>query len=238
MWHATVLGIFPEMFPGPLGCSIAGRALEKSLWSLEAIDIRDFALDKHRMVDDTPAGGGPGMVMRADVVARAIDAVGNDPRPRLLMSPRGAPLTQARVAALAQGPGAVIVCGRFEGIDERVIDGRRLEEISVGDYLLSGGEIAALVVIDACVRLLPGVMGKEASGLEESFSEGLLEYPHYTRPQVWEGRTIPEVLTSGDHGKVAAWRRSQAEKLTSVRRPDLFAVYMRSQALKKSTPDG
>jgi tRNA (guanine37-N1)-methyltransferase len=238
MWRATVLGIFPEMFPGPLGWSIAGRALEKSQWSLEAIDIRDFALDKHRMVDDTPAGGGPGMVMRADVVARAIDAVGNDPRPRLLMSPRGAPLTQVRVAALAQGPGAVIVCGRFEGIDERVIDGRQLEEISVGDYLLSGGEIAALVVIDACVRLLPGVMGKEASGLEESFSDGLLEYPHYTRPQVWEGRTIPEVLTSGDHGKVAAWRRSQAEKLTSVRRPDLFAVYMRSQALKKSTPDG
>jgi tRNA (guanine37-N1)-methyltransferase len=238
MWRATVLSIFPEMFPGPLGLSIAGKALEKSLWSLEAIDIRDFALDKHRMVDDTPAGGGPGMVMRADVVARAIDAVGNDPRPRLLMSPRGAPLTQARVAALARGPGAVIVCGRFEGIDERVIDGRQLEESSVGDYLLSGGEIAALVVIDACVRLLPGVMGKEASGLEESFSEGLLEYPHYTRPQVWEGRTIPEVLTSGDHGKVAAWRRLQAEKLTSVRRPDLFAVYMRSQALKKSAPDG
>jgi tRNA (guanine37-N1)-methyltransferase len=238
MWRATVLSIFPEMFPGPLGWSIAGKALEKSLWSLEAIDIRDFALDKHRTVDDTPAGGGPGMVMRADVVARAIDGVGNDPRPRLLMSPRGAPLTQARVAALAQGPGAVIVCGRFEGIDERVIDGRRLEEISIGDYLLSGGEIAALVVIDACVRLLPGVMGKEASGLEESFAEGLLEYPHYTRPQIWEGRPIPEVLTSGDHGKVAAWRRSQAEKLTSVRRPDLFGVYMRSQALKKSSPDG
>jgi tRNA (guanine37-N1)-methyltransferase len=238
MWRATVLSIFPEMFPGPLGRSIAGKALEKSLWSLEAIDIRDFALDKHRMVDDTPAGGGPGMVMRADVVARAIDAVGNDPRPRLLMSPRGAALTQPRVAALAQGLGAVIVCGRFEGIDERVIDARRLEEISIGDYLLSGGEIAALAVIDACVRLLPGVMGKEASGLEESFAEGLLEYPHYTRPQVWEGRAIPEVLTSGDHGKVAAWRRAQAEKLTSVRRPDLWAVYMRSQTLKKSAPDG
>jgi tRNA (guanine37-N1)-methyltransferase len=238
MWRATVLSIFPEIFPGPLGTSIAGKALEKSRWSLEAVDIRNFALDKHRMVDDTPAGGGPGMVMRADVVARAIDAVGNDPRPRLLMSPRGVPLTQARVAALAQGPGAVIVCGRFEGIDERVIDGRRLEEISIGDYLLSGGEIAALVVIDACVRLLPGVMGKEASSIEESFAEGLLEYPHYTRPQIWEGRTIPEVLTSGDHGKVAAWRRSQAEKLTSVRRPDLFAVYRRSQALKKSAPDG
>jgi tRNA (guanine37-N1)-methyltransferase len=237
MWRATVLSIFPEMFPGPLGRSIAGKALEKSLWSFEAVDIRDFALDKHRMVDDTPAGGGPGMVMRADVVARAIDAVGNDPRPRLLMSPRGTPLTQARVAALAQGPGAVIVCGRFEGIDERVIDGRGLEEISIGDYLLSGGEIAALVVIDACVRLLPGVMGKEASGLEESFAEGLLEYPHYTRPQVWEGRPIPEVLTSGDHGKVAAWRRAQAEKLTLVRRPDLWAIYMRSLA-KKSAPDG
>jgi tRNA (guanine37-N1)-methyltransferase len=238
MWHATVLSIFPEMFPGPLGRSIAGKALEKSLWSLEAVDIRDFALDKHRMVDDTPAGGGPGMVMRPDVVARAIDAVGNDLRPRLLMSPRGTPLTQARVAALAQGPGAVIVCGRFEGIDERVIDGRRLEEISIGDYLLSGGEIAALVVIDACVRLLPGVMGKEASSVQESFTEGLLEYPQYTRPQVWEGRTIPEVLTSGDHGKVAAWRRAQAEKLTSVRRPDLWAVYMRSQVPKKSAPDG
>jgi len=238
MWRATVLSIFPAMFPGPLGKSIAGKALEKSLWSLEAVDIRDFALDKHRMVDDTPAGGGPGMVMRPDVVARAIDAVGNDLRPRLLMSPRGTPLTQARVAALAQGPGAVIVCGRFEGIDERVIDGRELEEISIGDYLLSGGEIAALVVVDACIRLLPGVMGKEASGLEESFAEGLLEYPHYTRPQVWEGRTIPEALTSGDHGKVAAWRRTQAEKLTSVRRPDLWAVYMRSQASKKSTPDG
>jgi tRNA (guanine37-N1)-methyltransferase len=236
MWRATVLSIFPEMFPGPLGRSIAGKALEKSLWSLEAVDIRDFALDKHRMVDDTPAGGGPGMVMRADVVARAIDAVGNDPRPRLLMSPRGTPLTQSRVATLAQGSGAVIVCGRFEGIDERVIDGRRLEEISIGDYLLSGGEIAALVVIDACVRLLPGVMGKRVSGLEESFAEGLLEYPHYTRPQVWEGRTIPEVLASGDHGKVAAWRRAQAEKLTSVRRPDLWAVYMRS--LKRSVPDG
>lgn len=238
MWRATVLSIFPEMFPGPLGRSIAGKALEKSLWSLEAVDIRDFALDKHRMVDDTPAGGGPGMVMRADVVARAIDAAGNDPRPRLLMSPRGTPLTQARVAALAQGPGAVIVCGRFEGIDERVINGRRLEEISIGDYLLSGGEIAALVVIDACVRLLPGVMGKEASGLEESFAEGLLEYPHYTRPQVWEGYTIPEVLTSGDHGKVAAWRRAQAEKLTSLRRPDLWAAYIGSRAPKKSAPDG
>jgi tRNA (guanine37-N1)-methyltransferase len=238
MWRATVLTIFPEMFPGPLGRSIAGKALEKSLWSLEAIDIRDFALDKHRMVDDTPAGGGPGMVMRPDVVARAIDAAGNDTRPRMLMSPRGKPLTQARVAALAQGPGAVIVCGRFEGVDERVIDGRRLEEISIGDYLLSGGEIATLVVIDACVRLLPGVMGKEASSLEESFAEGLLEYPHYTRPQTWEGRAIPQVLTSGDHGKVAAWRRAQAEKLTSVRRPDLWALYLRSQALKKSAPDG
>lgn len=238
MWRATVLSIFPEIFPGPLGRSIAGKALENSLWSLEVVDIRDFALDKHRMVDDTPAGGGPGMVMRADVVARAIDAIGNDPRPRLLMSPRGVPLTQARVATLAQGAGAVIVCGRFEGIDERVIEGRRLEEISIGDYLLSGGEIAALVVLDTCVRLLPGVMGKEASGLEESFAEGLLEYPHYTRPQVWEGRTIPEVLTSGDHGKVAAWRRAQAETLTAARRPDLWTVYMRSRKPKKSAPDG
>jgi tRNA (guanine37-N1)-methyltransferase len=237
MWRATVLSIFPEMFPGPLGRSVAGKAMQKSLWSLDAVDIRDFALDKHRMVDDTPAGGGPGMVMKADVVAGAIDAVGNDARPRLLMSPRGRLLTQARVAELAQGPGAVIVCGRFEGIDERVIDGRQLEEISIGDYLLSGGEIAAFVMIDACVRLLPGVMGKQASSAEESFAEGLLEYPHYTRPQVWEGRTIPEVLTSGDHGKVAAWRRAEAEKLTSIRRPDLWAAYSRSRPSKQCAPE-
>jgi tRNA (guanine37-N1)-methyltransferase len=223
MWRATVLTIFPEMFPGPLGVSLAGKALAAGLWALEAVDIRVHATDKHRSVDDTPAGGGPGMVMRADVVARAIDAsvAEGDARPRLLMSPRGTPLTQARVAALATGPGALILCGRFEGIDQRVIEGRNLEEVSGGDYVLSGGEIAALALLDACVRLLPGVMGKEASGAEESFAHGLLEYPHYTRPQLWEGRAIPEVLTSGDHAKVAAWRRAEAERLTRARRPDL-----------------
>jgi tRNA (guanine37-N1)-methyltransferase len=223
MWRATVLTIFPEMFPGPLGASLAGKALAKGLWALEPIDIRSYATDKHRTVDDTPAGGGPGMVMKADVLARAIDAAGNE-RPRLLMSPRGAPLTQARVTELAAGPGPVILCGRFEGVDERVIQARQLEEVSLGDFVLSGGEIAALALIDACVRLLPGVMGKEASGADESFSEGLLEYPQYTRPQVFEGLEIPEILTSGDHAKVAAWRREQAEKLTRERRPDLWAV--------------
>ena len=222
MWRATVLTIFPEMFPGPLGLSLAGKALEKKLWSLDTADIRDYAADKHRTVDDTPAGGGPGMVMKADVLARAIDAAGEG-RARLLMSPRGAPLTQARVTELAVGPGAMIVCGRFEGVDERAIEARQLEEISLGDFVLSGGEIAAMALIDACVRLLPGVMGKEASGTEESFAEGLLEYPHYTRPQLFEGRAIPEVLLSGDHGKVAAWRRAEAEKLTWARRPDLWA---------------
>jgi len=239
MWRASVLSIFPEMFPGPLGESVAGKALEKGLWALDAVDIRDFTLDKHRMVDDTPAGGGPGMVMKADVLARAIDSAGNDDRPRLLMSPRGVPLTQARVAGLAQGPGVLLVCGRFEGVDERVIEGRGLEEVSIGDYVLSGGEVAALVVIDACVRLLPGVMGKDVSAAEESFAEGLLEYPHYTRPQIWEGRAIPSVLTSGDHGKAAAWRRSQAEKLTAKRRPDLWAAFeAASRPQKKSAPDG
>ncbi len=225
MWRASVLTIFPEMFPGPLGISLAGKALAAGLWSLDAIDIRDHASDKHRSVDDTPAGGGPGMVMKADVLARALDATAGESRPRLLMSPRGAPLTQARVQALAASPGAVIVCGRFEGIDQRLIEARGLEEVSVGDYVLSGGEIAAMALIDACVRLLPGVMGKEASGAEESFAEGLLEYPHYTRPTVWEGRAIPEVLLSGDHAKVAAWRRAEAERLTRERRPDLWAAY-------------
>lgn len=222
-WRASILTLFPEAFPGPLGLSLAGRALGEGRWALEATDIRAFATDRHRSVDDTPAGGGAGMVMRPDVLARAIDTVSpaEDPRPRLLMSPRGAPLTQARVRALAAGPGAVVVCGRFEGIDQRVIEARALEEVSVGDYVLSGGEIAAMALIDACVRLLPGVMGNVASGAEESFSQGLLEYPHYTRPQVFEGRTIPEVLTSGDHAKVAAWRHGQAEALTRARRPDL-----------------
>ena len=223
MWRAAVLTIFPEMFPGPLGGSLAGKALAAGLWSLEVTDIREHATGKHRSVDDTPAGGGPGMVMRADVLARAVDAAANDRRPRLLMSARGTPLTQARVAQWAKGDGVVIVCGRFEGIDERVIAGRGLEEVSVGDYVLSGGEIAALAVLDACVRLLRGVMGSEASGSEESFSEGLLEYPHYTRPQVFEGQPIPEILLSGDHAKIAAWRRAEAERLTRERRPDLWA---------------
>jgi tRNA (guanine37-N1)-methyltransferase len=235
MWRATVLTIFPEMFPGPLASSLAGKALASGLWSLEPSDIRAHASDRHRSVDDTPAGGGPGMVMRADVLARAIDAATapDDARPRLLMSARGAPLTQRRVAALARGPGLVLVCGRFEGVDERVILARNVEEVSVGDYVLSGGEIAAFVVIDACIRLLAGVMGKEASGEEESFSDGLLEYPQYTRPQVWEGHPIPATLTSGDHAKIAAWRRAQAERLTRERRPDLWAAYLARRSSQK-----
>ena len=226
MWRASVLTIFPDMFPGPLGLSLAGKARQKGIWSLDAVDLRDYATDKHRTVDDTPAGGGPGMVMKPDVIARAIDAVATDDRPRLLMSPRGVPLTQRKVAALAQGPGVVLLCGRFEGVDERVIAGRALEEVSVGDYVLSGGEVAAMVLIDACVRLLPGVMGQEGSLAEESFADGLLEYPQYTRPQVWEGQAIPEVLVSGDHAKVAAWRRAEAERLTGARRPDLWAAHV------------
>jgi tRNA (guanine37-N1)-methyltransferase len=226
MWRASVITIFPDMFPGPLGLSLAGKARQNGIWSLDAVDLRDFATDRHRTVDDTPAGGGPGMVMKPDVIARAIDAVATDDRPRLLMSPRGAPLTQRKVAALAEGPGVVVLCGRFEGVDERVIAGRNLEEVSVGDYVLSGGEVAALVLIDACVRLLPGVMGEAGSLAEESFADGLLEYPQYTRPQVWEGQTIPEVLVSGDHAKVAAWRRAEAERLTGTRRPDLWAAHL------------
>jgi tRNA (guanine37-N1)-methyltransferase len=226
MWRASVLTIFPEMFPGPLGSSLAGKALASGAWSLDVVDIREFATDKHRTVDDTPAGGGPGMVMKADVLGRAIDATATDTRPRLLMSPRGTPLTQARIEVLAGDAGVVLVCGRFEGIDERVIAARGLEEVSVGDYVLSGGEIAAMALIDACVRLLPGVMGTAASGAEESFTDGLLEYPHYTRPQLWEGRPIPEILTSGDHAKIAAWRRAEAERLTKARRPDLWAAFL------------
>jgi tRNA (guanine37-N1)-methyltransferase len=222
-WRATVLTLFPEMFPGPLGISLAGRALASGLWALEARDIRASATDKHRSVDDTPAGGGPGMVLRADILAAAIDAAETASLPRLLMSPRGRPLTQSRVRELADGPGALIVCGRFEGVDQRVIDARGLEEISVGDYVLSGGEIAAMALMDACVRLLPGVMGQATSGTEESFALGLLEYPHYTRPQAFEGRTIPDVLTSGNHKEISAWRRAQAEALTRLRRPDLLA---------------
>lgn len=241
MWRATILTLFPDMFPGPLGASLAGKALTSGLWQLEARDIRDAATDKHRSVDDTPAGGGPGMVLRADVLAAAIDAADiSSDRPRLLMSPRGAPLTQSRVAELAAGPGPLIVCGRFEGIDQRVIDARQLEEISIGDYVLSGGEIAAMALIDACVRLLPGVMGKLASGEDESFSAGLLEYPQYTRPQAFEGRFIPDVLTSGDHAKVALWRREQAENLTKTRRPDLWAQKPATPGRKppKNTTDG
>lgn len=242
MWRATVLTLFPDMFPGPLGISLAGKALASGLWALEARDIRDAATDKHRSVDDTPAGGGPGMVLRADVLAAAIDAASIGPdRPCLLMSPRGTPLTQNRVADLAAGPGPLIVCGRFEGIDQRVIEARGLEEISVGDYVLSGGEIAALALIDACVRLLPGVMGKLSSGTEESFSDGLLEYPQYTRPQTFEGRSIPDVLVSGDHAKIGAWRRAEAEALTKVRRPDLWAAKGAQNAVpgaSKSTTKG
>lgn len=229
-FSATVLTLYPEMFPGPLGTSLSGKALDKGIWGLETVQIRDFAEGRHRSVDDTPAGGGPGMVLRADVVGRALDAVAErsgpeDRRPRLLMSPRGRPLTQGFVRELAAGPGVVVLCGRFEGVDQRVIDGRELIEVSVGDYVLSGGEVAAMIVLDAVVRLLDGVMGKQESGSEESFESGLLEYPHYTRPTVWEGRGIPEVLTSGDHGAVARWRRAQAEAITRERRPDLWAAH-------------
>jgi len=237
MWRASVLTIFPEMFPGPLGASLAGKALATGIWRLDALDIRDHASDRHRTVDDTPAGGGPGMVMKADVAAHAIDAalVPDDKRPRLLMSPRGAPLTQARVEALARGPGALILCGRFEGIDERVIEARSLEEVSVGDYVLSGGEIAAFSLLDACVRLLPGVMGKDASAAEESFAQGLLEYPHYTRPQEFEGRTIPDVLLGGDHARIRAWRQAEAERLTRERRPELWQAYASRLAAASAT---
>ncbi len=223
-FRATVLTLYPEMFPGPLGLSLAGRALAEGTWSLDTVQIRDFAADRHRTVDDTPAGGGAGMVLKADIIAKAVDHASpqGDPRPRLLMSPRGKPLTQARVRDLAAGPGAVILCGRFEGVDQRVIDARGLEEVSIGDYILSGGEIAAQVLLDAVVRLLPGVMGNMASGEEESFESGMLEHPHYTRPAEFEGMAIPDVLTSGNHKKIAEWRRAQALELTRARRPDLL----------------
>src|SRR6267142_6917106 len=235
-WRATVLTLFPEMFPGPLGVSLAGKALASGLWALEARDIRDSATDRHRSVDDTPAGGGPGMVLRADVLAAAIDAADIVPdRPRLLMSPRGRPLTQSRVMELAAGPGPLIVCGRFEGIDQRVIEARQLEEVSIGDYVLSGGEIAAMALIDACVRLRPGVMGKLISSEDERFSDGLLEYPQYTRPQEFEGQPIPEILISGDHARVAAWRRAEAEALTKARRPDLLIARTGAQKPPKNT---
>ena len=222
---ASVLTLYPDMFPGTLGQALAGKALEAGAWTLDVTQIRDFATDRHRSVDDTPAGGGPGMVLRADILAKAIDHVSptDDSRPRLLMSPRGAPLTQAFARDLAAGPGAVIVCGRFEGVDERVIAARGLAEVSVGDYVLSGGEVAAQVLLDAIVRLLPGVMGNRASGEMESFEDGLLEHPHYTRPTEWESRAIPEVLASGNHARIEAWRRAEAEKLTRERRPDLWA---------------
>ncbi|WP_113153486.1 tRNA (guanosine(37)-N1)-methyltransferase TrmD [Nitratireductor sp. OM-1] len=229
-FRATILTLYPEMFPGSLDLSLAGKAREAGRWSLETVQIRDYATSKHRNVDDTPAGGGAGMVMRADVLARAIDdaAPADDPRPRLLMSPRGRPLDQQRVRELAAGPGAVILCGRFEGVDQRLIEARGLEEVSIGDYVLSGGEPAALVLLDAVIRLLPGVMGNDASGEEESFEGGLLEHPQYTRPQLFEDRPIPEILLSGNHAKIAAWRREEAERLTRERRPDLWAAYRES----------
>ena len=231
---ATILTLYPEMFPGPLGISLAGRALTEGTWSLDAVNIRDFAIDKHRTVDDTPAGGGAGMVLRADVLAAAIDSVA-DGRPILAMTPRGKPLDQARIRALAGGPGVTIVCGRFEGFDERIFAARAVEEVSIGDYILSGGEMGALVLLDACIRLLPGVMGAASSGVDESFETGLLEYPQYTRPAIWEGRTIPEVLRSGDHARIAAWRKHMAETETRLRRPDLWE---RHEGARVQSPSG
>jgi tRNA (guanine37-N1)-methyltransferase len=228
-WSATILTLFPEMFPGPLGVSLLGKALANGFWRLEVRDIRDHGLGKHRAVDDTPAGGGPGMVMRADVAAAAIDAVERGGRPLIYLSPRGVPLTQARVRDLVAGPGAVLLCGRFEGLDQRVIEARRIEEISLGDFVLAGGEIAAMALIEAAVRLIPGVLGGHASTEEESFAAGLLEYPHYTRPQSFEERTIPDVLTQGNHKEISRWRRDQAEALTKARRPDLWTLYEKSR---------
>ena len=227
-FHAQILTLYPEMFPGPLGISLAGRALEEGKWSCAPIQIRDFATDKHRTVDDTPAGGGAGMVLRADILAAAVEhAAATDPTiPTLAMTPRGKPITQARIRELAAGPGVNVLCGRFEGFDERLFDAHpEIEQVSMGDIILSGGEIGALMLLDACIRLLPGVMGASSSGDEESFEQGLLEYPHYTRPNDWEGRMIPEVLRSGDHAKIAAWRKQQAEEITRLRRPDLWGRY-------------
>ena len=223
-FSAHIITLFPELFPGPLGASVIGRGMTEGLWSLSTTQLRDFATDRHRTVDDTPSGGGAGMVLKPDILSRAIDAVSpeGDPRPRILMSPRGRPLTQSKVRELAAGPGAVIVCGRFEGVDQRVIDARNLTEISIGDYVLAGGEVAAMVLLEAVVRLIPGVLGAAESHADESFENGLLEYPQYTRPQSWEGRDIPAVLTSGDHGKVDKWRRAESEAITRARRPDLL----------------
>ena len=232
-WAATVLTVLPEMFPGPLGVSLCGKALAEKRWSLETVDIRKFATTRYGSVDDTPAGGGPGMVMRADILAAAIDSVDRAGRPLMLLSPRGVPLRPARARQLSEGPGAVFVCGRFEGVDQRVIDARGLEEVSLGDYVLSGGELAAMIVIDAVVRLLPGVVGAEASLDEESFEAGLLEYPHYTRPQSWEGRDIPAILTSGHHQKIRDWRRAQSLEITKTRRPDLWEAHERAASSKR-----
>ena len=223
-WRASVITLYPEMFPGPLGQSLAGRALGDS-WMLDTVALRDFGRGRHRAVDDTPAGGGPGMVLRADVVAGALDSLPPDGRPRLVLSPRGTPLDQRRVRALSAGPGVVLLCGRFEGVDERVIASRQLEEVSIGDYVLSGGELAALVIMDACVRLLVGVMGKVESAVSESFENGLLEYPQFTRPRLFEGQAVPQVLLDGDHARIAAWRLEQAEQQTALRRPDLWTRY-------------
>ncbi|HOZ27069.1 MAG TPA: tRNA (guanosine(37)-N1)-methyltransferase TrmD [Hyphomonadaceae bacterium] len=234
-FRATCLTLFPEAFPGILGVSIVGTALRQGIWQLDTVDIREHGVGKHRNVDDTPSGGGAGMVMRADVAAAAIDSVAQEGRPRIYLSPRGKPLTQARVRELAAGPGVILLCGRFEGLDERVIEGRNLEEVSLGDFVLAGGEVAGMALLEACVRLLPGVAGNAESLTEESFETGLLEHPHYTRPQMWENLEIPAVLTSGDHAKVAAWRRNQAEELTKARRPDLYAA-SRDAPLQRAKP--
>jgi tRNA (guanine37-N1)-methyltransferase len=248
MWRASVLTLFPEMFPGPLGVSLIGKALAEGVWSLDVHDIRMNGIGRHRSVDDTPAGGGPGMVMRADVAAAALDAVlggGGPSRPLICLSPRGTPLVQERVRELAEGPGAILFCARFEGLDERVIKARRMEEVSLGDFVLAGGEIAAMAVIEACVRLIPGVLGAGESAVEESFEQGLLEYPQFTRPQVFEGEAIPPVLNSGDHAAVARWRKEAAERLTKERRPDLWTLYekrvlsaRRPASSVKEPPDG
>ena len=226
-WSATVLTLFPQCFPGVLGASIIGGAEKSGIWQLETVDIRDFSVNRHRTVDSPPAGGGPGMVLKPDVAAKAIDSVATakDSRPLIYLTPRGKPLTQQRVRELASGPGLIAFCGRFEGLDERVIEGRQMEEISIGDFVLAGGEVAAQVMIEACVRLLPGVLGDAQSASEESFEEGLLEYPLYTKPREFEGRAIPEVLLSGDHKKIAAWRHQQSEEITKARRPDMWTAY-------------